>query len=277
MKDLINFGFNTPAADVLPAGPGVTPAAPPAATPGAGAPPSASPSATPGGPGAAPRMYSSEEVSKTVQERLAREQEKYAPYKNLGEPKVVSERLARLDKLEKMLQGEQPAPHSAEEKELRDLISKLGFSDTGKVSDVEKRIEAMERQEQQRHISAGSAQIGSLAEEKFGKLDAEALALVEGAVSASIGSDPEALKAFFGGDREVVGKHFAKVFEKQFDPFLKSAAARYAGGKATDKREVPPPTPKGGVQAPVATDRKLNADERRDAAWARMQELESRG
>lgn len=277
-RNEIEFGFNTPAVDAPPAGPAAPSGAPATPTPGAGAPPPASPSATPGGSGAAPRMYTSEEVSRTVQERLAREQEKYAPYKELGEPKTVSERLARLDKLEKALNGETPVPQSAEERELRDLITKLGFSGKGDVSAVEQRIAAMEQQAQQAHIRAGSEQIKGLATEKFGALDQDALALVEGAVSASIGSDKEALHAFFNGGREkVVADAFAKVFQKQFDPFLKSAASRYSAGKATDKTEVPPPTPKGGIRAPVTNERKLSGEERRGAAWNRMQELERGG
>ena len=278
MKDLINFGFNTPAA-LEPAGstPAVIPGAPAAPTPGAGAPPPASPSATPGGPGAAPRMYSSEEVSKTVQERLAREQEKYAPYKDLGDPKTVRERLARAEKIEKALAGEQTPQGSPEERELRDLLIKLNPG-VDKLPDMQARLEAIERQEQQRHINAGSEQIGSLAKEKFGALDENSRSLVEGAVSASIAADKEAVQAFFNGGREkVIAEHFAKVFEKQFDPFLRSAASRYSGGKATDKTEVPPPVPKGGVQAPITTERKLSGEERRDAAWNRMQELEGRG
>jgi uncharacterized protein YjbJ (UPF0337 family) len=213
-----------------------------------------------------------------VRERLAREQEKYAPWKELGDdPKAIRERLAKAERLEKALAGETPVPHSAEERELRDLITKLGFSETGKVSDVEKRIAAMEQQSQQAHIQAGSQQIAGLAKDKFGDLDDEALALVEGAVSASIGRDKEALNAFFNGGRDkVVAEHFAKVFQKQFDPFLKSAASRYSAGKATDKTEVPPPVPKGGVQAPLTNERKLTPEERREAAWTRMQEAEGR-
>lgn len=273
----LTMGFDPAAPDAGGGGPAsavVTPGAPATPTPGAGAPPPASPSGAPAGPGAAPRMYTSEEVSNTVRERLAREQEKYAPYKDLGDPKQVSERLARLDKLEKALKGEPGNdPHSAEERELRDLLTRL-VPGVDKVGSMEERLAAMEQMEQQRHIQAGGAQIKSLASEKFGALDESAAALVEGAVSASIAADKEALKAFFNGGREkVVAEHFAKVFEKQFDPFLRSASARYSGGKAADKAEVPPTVPKGGVQAPASQERKLSGEERREAAWKRMQEL----
>lgn len=278
-KNEIEFGFNTPGGEVLPAGgPAVNGAGAPASPQtGAGAPPPASPPATPGGSGAAPRMYTNEEVSRTVQDRLAQVHEKYAPYKELGDPKTVSERLARLDKLEKALSGEPLNPHSAEERELRDLLTKV-IPGVDKVQDIDKRLAQMEQMEQQRHVNAGKEQIASLAKDKFGELDPESRSLVEGAVSASIAADKAAVQAYFNGEREkVVAEHFAKVFEKQFDPFLRTAAARYSGGKATDRNEVPPPTPKGGVQAPATNERKLTSDERRDAAWARMQELEGRG
>lgn len=273
------IGFNTATGDPA-GGVAVIPDAGASAAPqpGAGAPPSASPAATSGGPGAAPRMYSSEEVSRTVQERLAREQEKYAPWKEFGDHKQVKERLSRLDNIEKALANQGKDPQSAEERELRDLISKLGFTDSGSVQKLEERLAGMERMGQQQHIDAGRGQIASLAKEKFGDLNEHALALVEQAVTAAIGGNKESLGAFFGSGREkVVSEAFAQVFEKQFDPFLKSAAARYSAGKATDKTQVPPPTPKGGVQAPVTQERKLSGEERREQAWNRMQELEGKG
>ena len=257
-------------------GAGVTPGASPAADSGAGAPPPASPPGSLPGSGAAPRMYTSEEVSNTVRERLAREQEKYAPYKELGDPKAVSERLARLEKLEQAIRGEQVDPHSPEERELRGLFTKL-FPGVDKASDLDARIQAIERAEQERHFRDGRVQIEGLAKEKFGELTPEALSLVEGAITASIGQDKEALKAFFNGDRQkVVDEHFSRVFEKQIDPFLRSASSRYSSGKATDKAELPPPVRKGGVQAPSASEKPLTPEERREAAWAYMQGQEGR-
>lgn len=276
----MSFGFD-PASGPAVAEPGAAGASgggSPAPQPGAGAPPPASPAGTPPGPGAAPRTYTGDDVSRIVQERLSQEQKKYEPYKNLGDPKQLSDRLARLDKLEKALRGDGlENPQSAEERELRELVTKL-IPGVDKVSGMEERLASMEARAQQGAIKAGQGVITGLAKEKFGDMTPESLSLVEGAVSASIGADKEALARFFSGDTEaVVREHFGKVFEKQFDPFLRGAAARYSSGKATDKSEVPPPTPKGGIQAPITNERKLSAEERRDAAWKRMQELEGRG
>lgn len=242
-------------------------------TPQAGA---ATPAATPPsatGAGAEPRTYRDEDVQRIVRERLADEQKKFAPYRELGDASEVKARLARLEQFEKMSRGEtQPQP-SAEEKELRELLTKQ-FPGIDKVKDLEARLEARERQEYAARAQSGRGTIAKLAKETLGTTDPEALELLETAVSNSIAKDEESLKAWHSGDMSVIDRHFEAVLSKKFDPLFKSASARYSSGKAKDKAEVPPSMPKGGVQAPISQDRKLSAEERRDAAWKRLKELE---
>jgi len=215
-------------------------------------------------------------MSRAVQDRLAREQKKYAPYEALGKPEEIQERLARLDRFEKASQGGQPEGPSPEERDLRDLFTRV-VPGIDKVPDLEARLAAMEKGDQQRQVAAGRDQIAGLAKEKFGELDASSAALIEGAVSASIGADKESLQRFLAGDRKVVSEHFATVFEKQLDPFLRGAAARYSSGKAADMAGVPPSTPKGGVRAPGSQEKALTPEERREAAWASFNEANGRG
>ena len=253
----------------------------PAPQPGAaGAPPAASPtgaSAGSGGqPGGAPKTYTADEVQNIVRGRLAEEQKKYAPYKDLGD---VSEIRARLDEHKRWkdtIQGSQTPQPSAEEAELRELLTKQ-FPGIDKVQTLEQKIQAIESASAASRAAAGKGIISKLAGDKLGVSDAGSLKLIEGAVAASIAADEESLAAWMKGDMSVIEKHFTTVLGSSLEPLIKTASARYTSGKAKDMAEVPPSTPRGGTQAPVSQERKLTAEERRDAAWKRMQELEGTG
>jgi hypothetical protein len=243
---------------------------------GAGAPPPASPPGASPGSKAEPRTYLDADVQRIVRDRLADEQKKYAPYKELGDPEKIRERLARADKLEAAFKGETPQEPSQEERELRNLLT-TQFPGIDKVQGVEKRLAAIESRTNMDRTNTGRDLITRLAGEKLGVKDTKAIAMIEGAVASSIAADKESLEAWNAGDVSVVDKHFESVFTGSLEPLLKSASARYASGKAKDVAELPPTVSKGGVPAPVSEERKLSGEERRDAAWKRFQELEGRG
>jgi hypothetical protein len=240
-------------------------------TPQSGA---ATPAATPSGAtgaSAAERTYRDEDVQRIVRERLADEQRKFAPYRELGDASEVRARLERLERMERAARGDVPQQPSAEQRELRELLTKE-FPGIDKFKDLEARLEARERQEHAARAQAGRGSIAKLAQEKLGTSDPEALELLETAISASIAKDKESLDAWNQGDVSVVDRHFEAVLSKKFDPLFKSASARYTSGKAKDKAEVPPSMPKGGVQAPASQDRKMSMDERKEAAYKRYME-----
>lgn len=244
-------------------------------TPQAGAPtPGATPPGATGASEGQTRTYRDEDVQRIVRERLADEQKKFAPYRELGEASEVRARLDRLDRMEKASRGDAPPQMTAEQKELRELLTKE-FPGIDKVKELEARLQERDNRDYASRTQAARASISRMAQEKLGSSDAKVTKFLETAISASIAEDPEALKAWNSGDMSVIDKHFESVLSGSLDPLFKSASARYSSGKAKDKAEVPPSMPKGGVQAPASQDRKLSAEERRDSAWKRLQELES--
>ena len=253
------------AAEAVPSG--ETGTAAPTVQPGAGAPASVAPSNASVGT-SEPRTFRDEDVQRIVRERLADQEKKYAPWKDLGDVNDVRARLEKAERYEKALRGDEPKGPSPEERELRELLTKQ-FPGIDKVRDIEAKLQAMESASQASHAKAGRDIIGKMTKEKFGTEGAEDLESMENLISASIAKDPESLKAWNSGDVSVIAKHFEKVSNASM---FKHAAALYSAGKAKDKAEVPPKMPQGGVQAPSSTDRKMNGEERRDAAWKRMQE-----
>ena len=249
-------------------------AASPTAQPGAGAPTPASPSGSQPGASAQPqpRTYSTEEMSRAVQSRLAEERTRWE--KQFGSPAELQERRAKLDRYEAAFKGEQAPKVSQEEKELRDLLDKQGYVRKDAVDGVAARLNAIEQANQQAHAKAGRSEISRLATEKLGTSDPNVLRMLENVISASIAGDKESLDAWNSGDTSVIAKHFESSLSQSFDPLFKSASARYTSGKAKDKAEVPPAMPKGGVQAPLSTERKMTSEERKEAAYKRLQELE---
>lgn len=247
-------------------------AASPTAQPGAGAPTPASPSGTQPGASTQPRSYSTEEMSKAVQSRLAEERTRWE--KQYGSPAELQARREKLDRYEAAFKGEQAPKVSAEEKELRDLLDKQGYVRKDAVDGVAARLQAIEQANQQAHAKSGRSEISRLAQEKLGTSDPNVLRMLESVIAASIAGDKEALDAWNSGDTSVIAKHFESSLSQSFDPLFKSASARYASGKAKDKAEVPPTMPKGGVQAPLSTERKMTSEERKEAAFKRLQELE---
>lgn len=245
-------------------------AASPTVQPGAGAPTPASPSGASAG-ASEPRTYRDEDVQKIVRERLADEQRKW---KDMGDPSEVRARLEKADRYEKALKGDEPKGPTPEEQELRDLLSKNGFVRNEDVQGMKAQLQAMENARHSDHTKAGRGEIARLAQEKLGVSDKNVLGMLENVISAAIAGDEDSLKAWNSGDVSVISKHFESVLTSSFDPLFKSASSRYSGGKAKDKAEVPPMMPKGGVQAPTSGERKLTGEERRDAAWARMQQSE---
>lgn len=252
--------------------PGAPSEASPTPQPGAGAPTSASPSGTQPGASAQPRTYSTDEMSKAVQSRLAEERTKWE--KQHGTPAELQERRAKLDRYEQAFKGEQAPKVSAEEKELRDLLDKQGYVRKDVVNALADRLQARENADQASHAKAGRGEIAKLAQEKLGTSDPNVLRMLENVISASIAGDKEALDAWNSGDTSIIAKHFESSLSQSFDPLFKSASARYAGGKAKDRAEVPPTMPKGGVQAPLSTERKMTSEERKEAAFKHYQELE---
>jgi len=254
---------------------GDTGTASPSVQTGTAAPAAATPSgASAGTSEAQPRTYRDEDVQKIVRERLADEQKKWEPYKQFGTPAELRARQEKLDRYEQAFKGEQAPKVSAEEKELRDLLDKQGYVRKDAVDGVAARLQAIESANQQAHAKAGRSEISRLATEKLGTNDPNVLKMLENVISASIASDKEALDAWNSGDTSVIAKHFESSLSQSFDPLFKSASARYASGKAKDKAEVPPTMPKGGVQAPLSTERKMTSEERKEAAYKRLQELE---
>ena len=263
--------MNTSSAEVA-APSGETGTAAPTVQPGAGAPAPVTPSGASAGT-SEPKTYRDEDVQRIVRERLADEQRKYAPYKELGDVNEVRARLERAERYEKAFNGGEPKQTTAEERELRELLTKQ-FPGIDKVQSLEAKLQAMEMANHQAHAQAGRDMISQMATEKLGTNDPKVMKMLENVISASIAENPESLKAWNSGDKSVIAKHFEDVLNSSFDPLFKSASARYSGGKAKDKAEVPPKMPAGGVQAPSSTDRKMSLEERRDAAWKRMQESE---
>lgn len=275
-----NLGFDNEAggsAVAEPASTGVAGGGSPSSQPGAGAPASVSPSGAStgtsnGGDDATPRTYRDEDVQRIVRERLAEEQRKWEPYKQFGSPSELKARQDRLERYEQAFRGEAPKI-TPEEKELRELLTKQ-FPGIDKVQDLEAKLQAMEQANHAAHAQTGRGLIARLATEKLGTSDPNVLKMLENVISASIASDKDSLAAWNSGDTGVIAKHFESALTQSFDPLFKSASARYAAGKAKDKAEVPPTMPKGGTQAPTSTDRKMSGEERREAAWKRLNELE---
>ncbi len=254
---------------------GATGTASPSVQTGTAEPTAATPSgASAGTSGAQPRTYRDEDVQKIVRERLADEQKKWEPYKQFGTPAELKARQEKLDRYEAAFKGDQAPKVSQEEKELRELLDKQGYVRKDAVDGVAARLQAIESANQQAHAKAGRSEISRLATEKLGTNDPNVLRMLENVISASIAGDKEALDAWNSGDTSVIAKHFESSLSQSFDPLFKSASARYASGKAKDKAEVPPTMPKGGVQAPLSTERKMTSDERKEAAFKRLQELE---
>ena len=211
-------------------------------------------------------------MSKAVQSRLAEERGRWE--KQYGSPAELQARREKLERYEKA-SGMHEAPKvSNEEKELRDLLDKQGYVRKDAVSALEARLQARENADQASHAKAGRGEIARLAQEKLGTSDPNVLKMLENVISASIAGDKEALDAWNSGDTSVIAKHFESSLSQSFDPLFKSASARYASGKAKDRAEVPPTMPKGGVQAPLSTERKMTSEERKEAAFKHYQELE---
>lgn len=255
-----------------PASTGASSGGSPAPHTGAGAPPAALPGASAGA--GEPRTYKDEDVQRIVRERLADEQKKWAPYKELGDPKEVRARLERADRYEKAFKGEAPNGPTPEEKELRDLLDKHGYVRKDQVDEVSTRLKAIESANQAAHAKSGRDLITKLASEKLSTSDPKVVKMLENVISASIAENEESLKAWHAGDVSVVAKHFEDVLASSLDPLFKSASARYSSGKAKDKAEVPPTMPKGGVQAPASQERKMTPDERKEAAYKFLKERE---
>ena len=256
---------------------GVTGAAAPTVQPGAGAPASVSPSGASAG-ASEPRTYRDEDVQRIVRERLADEQKKWEPYKQFGSPNELKAQRERLDRYEKAFQGEDHKPSiSPEEKELRELLDKQGYVRKDAVDTLASKLQAIEKANYESHAKSGRGEIAKLASEKLGTNDPNVLRMLEAVISASIAGDKESLEAWNSGDTSVIAKHFETSLSQSFDPLFKSASARYSGGKAKDKAEVPPAMPRGGIQAPSSSERKMTGEERRDAAWKRLNELEGQG
>ncbi len=247
-------------------------AASPTAQPGAGAPTPASPSAPSGGASAQPRTYSTDEMSKAVQSRLAEERGRWE--KQYGSPAELQARREKLDRYENASRESQAPKVSNEEKELRDLLDKQGYVRKDAVEALTARLQARENADQASHAKAGRGEIAKMAQEKLGTSDPNVLRMLENVISASIAGDKESLDAWNSGDTSVIAKHFESSLSQSFDPLFKSASARYASGKAKDRAEVPPTMPKGGVQAPLSSERKMSSGERKEAAYKRLQELE---
>ncbi len=211
-------------------------------------------------------------MSKAVQSRLAEERTRWE--KQYGSPAEQQARREKLDRYEAAFKGEQAPKVSAEEKELRDLLDKQGYVRKDAVDGVAARLEAIENANRQAHARAGQGELHRLVQEKLGTNDPEVLAMVEADISRRIQGNEESLKAWVAGDRSVVASAFDAFMSKSFDPLYKSASAKYASGKAKDRAEVPPTMPKGGVQAPLSQERKMTSEERKEAAYKRLQELE---
>lgn len=255
---------------------GETGAATPTAQAGAGAPAPVTPSGASAGTSEG-RTYRDEDVQRIVRERLSDEQKKWEGYKQFGTPAELKARQEKLDRYEKAFQAESKPQASQEEKELRDLLDKQGYVRKDAVEGVSARLQAIEAASQAAHAKSGRGEIARLATEKLGTNDPNVLKMLENVISASIAGDKESLDAWNSGDTSVIAKHFESSLSQSFDPLFKSASARYASGKARDKAEVPPTMPKGGVQAPNSTERKMTGEERREAAFKRLQELEGQG
>ena len=211
-------------------------------------------------------------MSKAVQSRIAEERTRYE--KQYGTHAEQQARREKLDRYEKA-SGENQAPKvSNEEKELRALLDKQGYVRNDAVKALEARLQARENADQASHAKAGRSEIARMAQEKLGTSDPNVLRMLENVISASIAGDKEALDAWNSGDTSVIAKHFESSLSQSFDPLFKSASARYASGKAKDRAEVPPTMPKGGVQAPLSQERKMNSEERKEAAWKSLKEKE---
>lgn len=233
-------------------------------------------SATPGGQ-AALRTFSEEQVQGMIRDRVAKMNSELDGWRKLGDPKDIQSRLDRAGKVEAMLRGDGPPQPSPEDLELRQLLEKNGFVRADKVQTIEQKLAAMEQQAFQRVEASARETIGKFANEKFGVTDPKALSIIEGAVAASIGTDEADVKAYLSGDPGVVQKHLDLVYKERFDPLLRAAAAKYSGAKARDVSEVPPSTPRGGVQAPISQEKPLSPEERREAAFKWMKEREGQG
>ncbi len=270
---MMSFEAGAPVADgQAPGATGASSGGSPTPQPGAGTPSATPPSGT-GASDGQPRTYKDEDVQRIVRERVAEEQKKLAPWKDFGDASDVRARLDRLDRMEKASRGDAPPQMTAEQKELRELLTKE-FPGIDKFKDLEARLQERENRDYAARAQAGRASISRLAQEKLGSSDAKVTKLLENAISASIAEDPESLKAWNSGDVSVIEKHFDSVLSGSLDPLFKSASARYSSGKAKDKAEVPPTMPKGGVQAPTSQERKMTADERKEAAYKFLQERE---
>lgn len=230
-------------------------------TPAAGS--SAAPSSAPGD--TKPRMHTSDEVSKIVSERV---NETNARWKDFGDPKALKERLARAERLEKALKGEDKPEDqlTAEDKEFRTYMEKM-YPEVAQMRSFSERQKAMETVLYQQQAKEGQGILAGLVEKSLGSRDEKTTALVDRMVADSIMADEESRTAWFQKrDMSVLAKHFEKVWNSEIEPVLQANAARYSDGKAKDKREVPPQMPRGGAPAATSKDRQLTPDERRDAA-----------
>lgn len=245
----------------------------PAAQTGAGAPAPVTPSGASAGT-SEPRTYRDEDVQRIVRERLADEQKKWEGYKQFGTPAELKARQEKLDRYEQAFKGETAPKISQEEKELRDLLDKQGYVRKDAVDGISAQLKAIQDANSAAHAKSGRGEIARLAQEKLGSNDPNVLKMLENVISASIAGDKESLDAWNSGDTSVIAKHFESSLSQSFDPLFKSASARYVSGKAKDKAEVPPTMPKGGVIAATSTERKMTGEERREAAYKRLQELE---
>ena len=239
------------------------------APPAADAPPAPAADAP---PPAAPRTYTAEEMSATVQQRLGEYDKKYAPYRDLGDPKEVRDRLTRLERMEKAARGEVDGP-TPEEQQLRELFAKMS-PHKEEVEALKKQLGQLTSAGERARLKTSRARIASLAKDHLGAEDADTIEVVENLLSASIQSNKEDLEKWASGDDTVLDTHFKNVLEKRLDPLFRGVGARYVAGKKKDLTAVPPPTPKGGTQAPVSKEKKLTGEERREQAWKHLKEQE---
>lgn len=250
--------------------PAVTLEAPaPSAPPAEGLPPSTTPApAAPGGE--APKMYSGEEVSRIVRDRLQQEGKKYEPYQRFGKPEEIEARLTKAERIEKALRGDGQTQPTPEDAEFRKYLE-AQYPEIAQMRSVADRAQFIEKRIFDQQVSQSNTEVARMAKEALGIDDPQHLTVLHNMVAQEIASNPDALKLWREtGDLGVVRDAFKSMHDKHLDPLLRAASARYAAKKNKDGQELPPRMPPGGAPAPVSKTEPLSKDARVSGAFSRL-------
>ena len=239
---------------------------------------SPSDSGTPTGGGETPagKTYTEEEVNRIMHERTkdyASMKRDLESYRSLGSAREIQEKLKPAPATQSAAQSYQP---DEDDKKFLTYLGKLmpNMSKLDLLAKLEGNMGFIEslRQEreaqQQAFVDDSQNKVFEFCD-SIGAKDDSQKAVIRDAVAAAILNDPKLAARWDKHDASVITDAI-KVLETTLGKRTEVAAKQDLSAGKAKVEKIQAPLPKGGVGAPIVKERKLDDDERAEAAWKRL-------